>query len=428
MTSSESERGRSPFRSSSFTLLLSGQCISQFGSYVSWVAVLWLLTDLSDSPFLASMVLALFFAPTLIMLLPSGLLVDKKGPFRPAIFSELGNAITMALLAAALYFDYGNILVLSVYAVASGIFSALLNPAVAAIFPASVHESQLVAANSYRQILVQSAGLLGPVAGGFIIARWSITAAIAIDSLTFATSALIFASLSRRRGAMPNPLPEYLEGTTRQSTRDMLSGALQFILKGRGMLITIVLIALANMMNTAETAIVPRLARFDLGMTAEQFGLLGAFAAGGAIVGGIVVERSSYKIEMPARAICGGVVAYGMAIMIMGAAQVPTVLYAAYLLFGFAFMVAEILTSSLWQQMIPAELRGRVFSLIGLISMSATPTGYLVSGAAAEILGLRSALLCGGLVIIACGVLAYGVREVRSFRFATSSDTVFTAD
>jgi hypothetical protein len=47
------------------------------------------------------------------------------------------------------------------------------------------------------------------------------------------------------------------------------------------------------------------------------------------------------------------------------------VLYAAYLVAGASFIVAEIASSSLWQQIIPNEMRGRVFGVMTTLNYGA---------------------------------------------------------
>jgi len=76
-------------------------------------------------------------------------------------------------------------------------------------------------------------------------------------------------------------------------------------------------------------------------------------------------------------------------------------------------MYGNVLWNPIMQELVPPELLGRASSVDWLVSLSLSPLGVLVSGAAAGVLGTRTTMLVGGCVALAvCGILFVpGVRD-----------------
>jgi hypothetical protein len=79
------------------------------------------------------------------------------------------------------------------------------------------------------------------------------------------------------------------------------------------------------------------------------------------------------------------------------------------------------------QQLIPNELRGRVFSVSYLLAFVLTPLGTIAGGLAASGLGTRTAILLSGCLSGACAFVIFipGVRapEAELQEAASEPDT-----
>jgi hypothetical protein len=76
--------------------------------------------------------------------------------------------------------------------------------------------------------------------------------------------------------------------------------------------------------------------------------------------------------------------------------------------------VAEIASSSLWQQLIPGVMLGRVFGLMTTLAMGMNPLGLILAGALGQVFGLRQGLSIGGGAIVVLIVLAFMLPMVRA--------------
>jgi MFS family permease len=180
------------------------------------------------------------------------------------------------------------------------------------------------------------------------------------------------------------------------------------------MLSMILIFSLTNGINDVEAVLTPVLARGTLHLTALAFGLLascfGIGALGGALLMGLFGQRQRHR----AGAICGSLALFGLAIGAMGLAQSAAVLYAAYLVAGASFIVTEIASSTIWQQIIPNQMLGRVFGVMGTLAMCMNPLGLVLAGVLGQVFGVRQGLLMGGGSIIALSVLAFLLPAVRA--------------
>lgn len=411
----------SPARSRDFALLWLGQGVSQFGTNAGWIAWIWLLTDLTRSTTLISIVLTAGTVPTILLTIIGGALVDRGDPRRFALWSEILNAVLGFALAVLVALHLITIPAFLVYVVAVGAVQSFADPALSALFPATVEPDEFNAANSLRQTTLQLAMILGPPLGGFLIARWSLSAALAFDAITFMLAALTILLINRRIMCRTHRCVAMKEQGDRAKSRasrrkpgaDDFLGGIRFLLSEPPMLAVIIFFSLTNAINNVEAVLVPILARSYLRMSAAQYGLLVTFLGAGSLLGAVAMGVLGSRVRRHAVTICGSMTIFGMTIVAMGLAQNAVDLYVAYALFGLSFVIPELISVTLWQHIVPSDLRGRVFGMLSTIALATNPIGFLVAGVIGEILGVRAGLVLGGAAIVGLSVIAILIPTVR---------------
>lgn len=404
-----------PLHSRDFTLLWLSQAISLTGTNAAWIAWLWLLTDLTGSSALIGTVLMAYSVPTILLLVVAGAWVDQGDPRRIALWAQTLNAVLGFGLAVLVTLGQLTATGFIVFAILFGAIEAFINPALAALFPALIRPREFNAANSLRQMAFQSAALLGPSLGALLISRWSITVALAFNAVTFVIAAVIITFMHRPTP----PVREASRGsnsandsTRRRRQANEVLGGFRFLRSEPGMLSIVVLFSLTNALNNVEAVLVPELVRSELGLPVSRYGFMVTFFGVGCVAGAIGASIFGEQIRRRALSICGMMSVFGASIATMGLARNASELYGAYLLLGLSFVVAEIVSVSLWQQLVPSEMRGRVFGLLGTIAMVANPVGYLFAGVIGEVAGVRLGLQVGGGAIIILSLLALLVPAV----------------
>jgi hypothetical protein len=85
-----------------FRLLLTGSSISMLGSRVTDIAYPMLVLYLTRSSLIAGLVACAIVAPSILVYMPAGVLVDRLNPRHVMLVGELGSGTLVAVVAASL--------------------------------------------------------------------------------------------------------------------------------------------------------------------------------------------------------------------------------------------------------------------------------------------------------------------------------------
>src|ERR1700722_10768967 len=100
---SRSQTARALLSSSpAFRILMLGSSISMFGSRISTVAFPMLVLHLYNSPFFTGLVAFAAIAPSMLIYVPAGVLVDRWNPRRVMLFSEALRGVAIASVVISL--------------------------------------------------------------------------------------------------------------------------------------------------------------------------------------------------------------------------------------------------------------------------------------------------------------------------------------
>lgn len=406
-----------PLRSRDFTLVWTGQWVSQMGSACSGIALVWLLVGLTGSNTLMGLILAASYIPTMLLLLFGGAIADRYSGRVVAVISDILNALVTAGLAVLVTLGSVTLVEVLIYATISGLVGAFFNPALGALYPALTGPEEYDAAASLRQVTTQLATLLGPALAGYLIARWNVGAALGVDAASFAVSFLTLAAARARREQRAGQTSgEEAQAATkpRESTWRAMTGGFRFLRGEVGVLVLILFFSLTNGLNDVEAVLVPRLVRQEMRLPATAFGLLASSMGAGALLSALGVGLIASRLKKRAQFICGAMVVFGLAIVGMGLARNALEMDAAYATMGLCFAAPEVIFGALIQRIIPAETRGRVYSVIGLIAMGMNPPGLLLAGWLGDAFGPRAGLWIGGSVIALLALGAITLPAVRA--------------
>jgi len=169
-----------------FALLCAGSALNAIGSWAALIAI-W---GFASSQFHASATqIALlglaWSAPAALVGPLAGVPVDRFGPKRVLVASDLSGAVTALAMAAAHSFG-----MLAGLAFGSGLVQATGLPAGQSLPPRLVDDADLLRANALLAMADQSAIVLGPLVAAAVIASVDVRAAFYVDAITFVVGAL----------------------------------------------------------------------------------------------------------------------------------------------------------------------------------------------------------------------------------------------
>ncbi|MFD9621944.1 MFS transporter [Streptomyces virginiae] len=381
-----------PWRSSrDFRLVLTSSLITNFGAYFTYVAVPLQIMQLTHSPLAVGLVGAVQLLPMIIFGLWGGALADAFSRRLLIIGTEVGLACTATLLLINSLIPEPQLWPLYAVGAMVATLDSVQRPALDAVTPYVVPHEELAAASALQSLRRKVGGILSPALAGLTAASVGVSAAYAVDLLTFGVSLLLLNKLRR----LPPP-----EGAEPPSLRAIATG-LQYAWSRKDLLGTYVVDIIA-MAFAYPVAIFPFLAQ-ELNAP-WALGMLYSATAVGAVAVSLTSGWFS-RVHRHGRLVIIAAALTGGAMVAAGLSQNVWLVLAFLVVAGGADMVSGLGRDTMWNQSIPDELRGRMAG-IELLSYSIGPKlGDVRSGWAASRWGATGSLWSGGIACLA-GVAA----------------------
>lgn len=271
-----------------------------------------------------------------------------------------------------------------------------------ALLPEVLHGEAYVAALAARSITIQSAQLLGFVAGGAIVGFLNPYLALALDAVTFLVSALLV-----RFGVPYRPAPQAI-GQRRPFWSSSIHGAR--IIAGIPGLRSLYLLAMLAGLYIAPEGLAAAWAD-ELGEPAGTAGLIMAAPAGGLVLGAWLFTRFIRPERRPMAT--GWLAVASGAMLMLCVVEPPLWAVLTILVLSGVFMAYQVQVSACFGTMTPADGRAQVMGLLNSGGMTAQGIGVLLAGLLAEAIGVAGTVaVAGGVgVLIAAGA---GVSWTRA--------------
>ncbi|HET7035667.1 MAG TPA: MFS transporter [Thermomicrobiaceae bacterium] len=370
-----------------FLGLLAAAFISAMGSNFTAVAIPWFVLVTTGSAAKTGVTLAFYTLPIVITGIFGGALVDRLGFVRTSILSDLGGAVTMALIPL-LYHTVGLAfweLLLLVF-----VRSMLVNPGGTARMSlvadlAEQAGTTLERANSLTSGAQRLALLLGPPAAGLLIAFMGVSNVLWLDAASFMLSAMIFAAAIVGR-VTPRSQP-----STRQSyLRETLDG-FRFLRRDRLLLWLVLTVALSSLISEPFYIIILPVYAKEIYGRAVDLGLMFSALGAGSLLGLLGYALFGQRLPRRGLVIAGFVIRSLTFFVPLWSPGLP-VLLGSIVLNATFFEPLNPLLMVIVQERTPAQMRGRVFGTIGALANSTLPLGTLLGGALIGGVGLMGAL------------------------------------
>jgi len=397
-----------PLRHAHFRLLWAGMTVSLLGDGIFLVALAWQAYQLWNAPAALSVVGIGMTAPTVVFLLPAGVISDRFDRRTVMLAADLFRLVAIALLSVLAITHTLRLWELVALVAVYGIGTAFFTPAFEAMVPTLLPREDLAAANSLDQFVRPIAGrLAGPAIGGALVAGLGAGAAFAVDAVSFGGSLLALLALP----AMGRPHTEAGE-----SSLAALREGLVFVRRRVWLWGTLLSAAVAYLLFLGPIEVLlPYLVKNSLHASARDLGLV--FAAGGigAVFAAVLMaQRGHPDRDLTFMYVCWTVAT--LAVAGYGLATASWQLMLASLLFNALETAGTIVWATIKQRHVPSALLGRVSSLDWLVSIGLVPLSFALTAPVAAAVGVRATLVgsavIGGAITLAALFLP-GMREIE---------------
>src|SRR5712692_82450 len=185
-----------PLGARNFRILWIGETVSVLGDQFYFVALPWLVLQLTDSGLALGSMLMTAAIPRAAMMLAGGAATDRFTSRTVMLLSNLARCLIVFVLSVLVYTHAARMWHLYVLAAAFGTFDAFFYPAYISILPSLLEPAHLPAGNSLMQGSVQLTGLIGPAAAGAVIGTAGLAAAFGVDAASFVVSIIALAMMT----------------------------------------------------------------------------------------------------------------------------------------------------------------------------------------------------------------------------------------
>lgn len=392
-------------RHPNYRLFFFGQGISLIGTWLTRVAMSWLVYRLTGSALVLGIVAFAGQLPTFFLAPIAGVLVDRWNRHRVLLLTQalsMAQAAALAALALTGTIAVWHVLVLGAL---QGLVTAFDMPArqtfVVEMVEDRAHLPNAIALNSS---LVNVARLVGPSIAGVLIGAVGEGWCFAIDAVSYA--AVIGSLLAMR-------LRPFARATARARILAELGDGLRYVAGFAPIRDVLLLLALVSFTGIPYTVLMPIFASRVFGGGAHTLGLLMASAGVGAVAAVLwLASRHSVLGLGRVLVIAGGLFGGGLVAFSFARSLVLAVVLLAVV--GGGMMVQMAASNTLVQTLVDEDKRGRVMSFFAVAFFGMTPFGSLAAGWLGDRIGAAATVRLGGVATLV-GVALF-VRRLPHLR------------
>jgi MFS family permease len=397
-------------------LLLGGELVTGLGTQAALVALPYQLYVETRSAFLTGLLGAVELVPLVTMALLGGALADRLDRRRLLLLDQVGLVLGAGALAALAFAGSAPLVLLYVLGALMAGFGAVQNVTAGSIVPNLVAPAQLRPALALNYGLMTLAMVVGPALGGLLISVLGLGAAYTID----AVSCLAMVGAVWAMAPQP-PRGVDLAAIEPQRVLTSIAEGLRFV-RGNSALMGSFAIDLLAMTFGMPRALFAVLSVSVYHTGAGGTGLLYASVAAGATVAALTTGWLGHARRL-GLIVIWAVVAWGIAIVMVGLAGSLWIAAGFLALAGAADSVSAVCRSAINQSVTPDHLRGRMSSVFSLVVTSGPRLGDVESGSVAALTSTRFSVLSGGLVCVV-GVVAILVAFPALLKFDAERDAL----
>lgn len=393
--------------------LFAAMAVSFTGDAVTLVALpLTAVLVLDATPGELALVGAAQAVPIFAFSLPLGAWVDRGRRRWPLLVAaDLVRAALLVCVPLAALAGVLSLPMLAAIAFLVSTASTLFDLSFAGWLPRLLGGDDLHRANARVELARSAAQVAGPATGGALVSVLTAPMALLADAASFVASAALIGSIRRAE-------PVFAPAVARRSLGAELVAGAAFLARQRFVAAIVATVTTNNFSRSVAMGVAIFYLVESAGMGPAAIGL--AFAVGntGFLVGALVARPLTARLGM-GRTMQLGVSLFGPSMLVF--ALVPLSLAGVAfsgMLFahGFGIAIHNVNQVTVRQLLTPDWLRARVVAVTRLAGGGAIPLGTVLGGVIAEVVGVRWALVAGGVGLAAGSVpyLVVGVRRLRT--------------
>ncbi len=392
-------------RSRNYRLFFAGQSVSLIGTWMTRLAMSWIVYQLTDSAFLLGVTSFVGQIPAFFVAPIAGVWLDRWNRHRVLVITQV-LAMSQSLALAVLAFTgWINLWWLIGLALMQGLINAFDMPARQAFVIEMIEErGDLGNAIALNSSMVNGAKLVGPAVAGVLIAAAGAGVCFLIDGLSYI--AVIWSLLAmkvapaRPRAAHKSALQELGEGW-------------KYVVESPAIRSILLLLGLVSVTGMPYTVLMPVVAVDVLHGGAHTLGFLVGMSGVGALASAIGLALRRTVLGLGKR-IAVSAALFGGGLVFLGISRSVWISLLLMAVTGFGMMQGMAASNTILQTIAADDKRGRVMSFYTLAILGMNPIGSLLAGIVAARIGVPVTMIGAGAICLAGGAWFYWkLPEIR---------------
>ena len=390
-------------RRSPLYALYAADIVSLAGNAVAQLAIPWFVLTTTGSASLTALAVFLNFLPLVIGGFLGGVIVDRLGFRTTSVVADLASAAAVAaipLLHTTVGIELWQLMTLVFL---GALLDAPGSTARAALIPDLVElaGSRMERASGIRGAIQQSSLLIGAPIGGLLVATVGATDALWLNSASFLVSAALVALY------VPKPVREAVAEASGRFFAELTEG-LRFIWNQRLLRALTATVLVSNLIEAPFPVVMAVFAEDEYG-SATSLGLMYGVFGGAGLVGSLTYSAVGHRWPRR-RTLVSCFAVIPLVYLVMATRPSLPVALVVLAFVGLAAGPLNPLLFTVTAELVPTELRGRVFGAVRAGAWSAIPLGILLGGLLVETVGVSATFL--GIGIAYGALVGYGFFNV----------------
>ena len=407
---------KSIWRNKDFLLLFSGGLVSRIGNGIHSIALVWFILELTGSGTTTGTMLVLSTLPAVLIGPFGGLIADRINRKLLIVGNDFLRGFIVLGLGWTIYSGQASFYLLGFATVLISISGAFFNPAVSAVFPNLVSTENLEKANSLENISMNFTQIIGAAIGGILIGTLGISGAFFFNGISF-----ILSGISELFINIP---PVSQEADSKESFLADFKYGLEYLTGRKEILGLFIIFLFLNFLYNGLFAVgLPFVYNQVLEVNGLLFGLAKSIFPVGAIIGSILINYIA--IDNNIKFLGKTLTAQSSLLVMMGlplsyfvldsfpSINIYIVLKVLLLGIGILNAMVNIPIITIFQKMIPDNLRGRVFGLLGSLTQGLTPVSMGLMGILFDRFSPNILFIVPGILAM---IISFSVIHISAFQ------------
>ncbi len=369
------------------------------------VAGVWMMTSLSHSPIMVSLMQTATSLPVFLVVLPAGAIADIIDRRQMLLFTQAWMTVAAAGLSLVTYMGATTPWMLLSFTFALGAGAAMNMPIWQTVVPRLVPRKELPQAVALNSVAFNIARAVGPALGGVVVALSGPELVFLLNAISFlGVIAVIYRWDSSRR---ENQLPaEHVISAIRAGTRYMTHAP-----ELRSALIRCCIFVT---FGSALWALMPLVARHELGMNARGYGILVGFFGTGALSGAITLPKMRKRMSMDTL-LTVATVSFAIVTFALAYLRIHILLYVVMLAGGMSWVTVMSSLNVAAQTSAASWVQSRALGFFVLAFQGLMGVSSVLWGTIAEFGSNSLSLLFAGIGLL-CGLLGAFIWPLKGLK------------